>query len=290
MLQNDLDGALINETHLKQFNEHFLNIPGYRLYHTERSNGSKGGTAILIRSTIDHTLKKSPPLANLETTQIEINIAQRNLLLTAAYNSPSPNKCLKKEDIQSILNTTTPVIVAGDLNAKSPLWHSRLTNRNGRTLHDLYLQTSNFEISSPETPTIHPHNQKHKADVLDIVLHKNCNFSITTETLELFDSDHYPVLLELHMGTSIQRTRTYRATNWKLFKLLSKNIVTKLPDDPTNSEIEETVERFTAELQLNLKLSTTTSEKRSDLPPAIKNLITEKTEPETQKSKLYVTN
>jgi len=50
ILKDDIDVVLINETHLKTHNYYLMNIPGYDLIHNERSNGAKGGTAILIKT------------------------------------------------------------------------------------------------------------------------------------------------------------------------------------------------------------------------------------------------
>jgi hypothetical protein len=62
-------------------------------------------------------------------------------------------------------------ILAGDLNAKHPLWNRRVSNPSGDKLLEL-LDMNDFEISAPQCPT-HAGN----GDVLDIVVHKNIRVS-----------------------------------------------------------------------------------------------------------------
>lgn len=278
LVQNNIDGALLNETHLKHFNDYLLNVPGYQLYHTERATGAKGGTAILIKSHIQHMQVTTPNLKNLECTSIKIWRGNREIVLTAAYNSPTPAKKMQPGDLNALLNTQLATIIAGDLNAKSPLWNSRLTNRNGQILKTAYETRNDFCILGPDTPTIFPHNTNQLPDVLDIVLHKNCNFNITVQVMEIFDSDHCPVLLEVHVSDPREKRPNIFDYNvdWNLFRMITSDLTTSIPDDATPLELDETVERFTAELQYCLRTSTTRTRRKSDFPPELKQLIQEK--------------
>jgi hypothetical protein len=60
--------------------------------------------------------------------------------------------------------------LAGDLNAKHPLWNSRVSNPSGLKLIDLF-DMSDFEISAPQFPT--HYSPAGNGDVLDIVVHQN---------------------------------------------------------------------------------------------------------------------
>jgi len=81
VLKEEIDVVLLNETHLKNFNSFILNIPGYVLYHTERTFGAKGGTAVLIKQTIDHMeIKKMP--RNIEATTVKINHENKDIVST----------------------------------------------------------------------------------------------------------------------------------------------------------------------------------------------------------------
>jgi len=100
-------------------------------------------------------------------------------------------------DVDNLLDTDLPTILAGDWNAKHPLWNSQRTNAAGLTLLN-HMEENDYLIVAPDTPTHHPDQRHHQPDVLDIVILKNnhlqyelCNFS------DELSSDHSPVILTL---------------------------------------------------------------------------------------------
>jgi hypothetical protein len=70
--------------------------------------------------------------------------------------------------ITDLLNLRKKTILAGDLNAKHPVWNNKVSNPSGLKLLDLFVNR-NFEISEPQHPI--PFVRVGRGDVLDIVVH-----------------------------------------------------------------------------------------------------------------------
>ena len=83
-----IDVILLCETHLKNFTLQLVNIPGYTLITSNRSQSKGGGTAILIRSEIPYTQHTDLKFKEkeLETTSIEITAKNgKQLILGSLY-------------------------------------------------------------------------------------------------------------------------------------------------------------------------------------------------------------
>jgi len=125
--QLKIDILLLNETHLHH--QKIFSTPNFHTYtnnriSTKQSNG--GGTAILIHHNITHS-SKYINTTSIENTAILIQYNGQGIRLSAVYKSPGST--LLHTDLDSLLNTNTCVIVAKDLNAKHPVWHSNTTTQ-----------------------------------------------------------------------------------------------------------------------------------------------------------------
>lgn len=277
ILKEDIDILLINETHLKNYNAYILNIPGYMMYHTERNDGAKGGTAIIIKQTIDHMQLNEIQTKNLEHTIIKAKIGQQEITLVSAYNSPNRQKPLLNSDLDKILRTSKPTIVAGDFNAKSPVWHSRTSNSNGKTLRKHNENRNDYSILAPEIPTIHPHNSSHAPDVLDIVLHKNLIFQMTVNVLNELDSDHLPVLLELLSNNKYKEKRKHKTIiDWEKYKKITGEIKLSNPTLTSKRDIDDAVDHLTSEIILAKRMASKEVPTTKSMDKKIQKLLQEK--------------
>ena len=114
------------------------------------------------------------------------------MLLAAVYNSSSLH--LNVNDLESLLRIKSPAILAGDLNAKSPAWHSRVWNARGTALEDYALHRG-LAVVAPVDPT---HFCRTSSDVLDVAILSDVASGHGLWSLPELDSDHNPVLLSLH--------------------------------------------------------------------------------------------
>jgi hypothetical protein len=110
------------------------------------------------------------------------------MLLASVYKSPL--RAWRDADITELLNLGTKSILAGDLNAKHPVWNSKVSNLSGLKLLDLFVNCD-FEISAPQHQTHFVPNER--GDVLDIVVHKDVRLS-EVRVLDIMDSNHLPIM------------------------------------------------------------------------------------------------
>lgn len=276
-----IDVLLIQETHLKSHNSDKLNLNGYILYHTARTTGAMGGTAILVNSKIDHMHLQTPATIHLEITAIKINTKLTGeLLICSAYNSPSPTKRMKPQDLSAIFHWagTTPTLVAGDLNAKHPDWNARVSNPNGAILRNHQDTNSSYQILATEEPTHFPKNRSLLPDVLDIVLVKNLKNDVNLTVICALESDHNPVRIALG-ADSRDPTLPYQRKhlNGNKFKNFMTNNTPTLPTTSKEST-EDAILALTSAIQVARAISTemTQVEPDSDADLLIKHLVNEK--------------
>jgi hypothetical protein len=110
------------------------------------------------------------------------------MLLESIYTSQL--RAWKDAGITELLNIRTKSILVCDLNAKHPVWNSKVSNPSDLKLLDLFVYC-NFEISAPKYPTHFVPNGR--GDVLDIVVHKDIRLS-EVRVLDFMDSDHLPIM------------------------------------------------------------------------------------------------
>ena len=168
--ENNIDIALINETHLKPYYK--FKIRNYQIIRTDRP-GIKGGTAIIIKSHIPYENITIPKLQTIEATGIKILTKDHPLICIAAYKRPKIQ--IHPEDFIELNKLGPRILIAGDLNAKHPEWHSRTTNQAGTDLHDA-LPRIKLIPTAPTEPTHFPHNGG-RPDVLDMILYRDATIT-----------------------------------------------------------------------------------------------------------------
>jgi hypothetical protein len=186
-------------------------------------------------------------------------------LLAAVYRFPVSDWA--DTDIIELLSLKEKTILAGDFNAKHPVWNSRISNKTGTRL--LYLQdNSDFQISAPQYPT--HYTPSGIGDVLDIVLHKNTRIS-EINVLEILDSDHLPILFYMldHVSTKDILAPVETFTDWDRFQSLVSDLISPSTQIHTFKDAKETARKFTASMSSAYRLSThkvTLSELNEELP------------------------
>jgi exonuclease III len=120
-----IDVALLSETHLKP-HERFT-IKNYHFYRNYHHPGLKGGTAIAVKRGVPHRYVDLLPLLLIEATGVCMRIDNTEILLVAVYRSP--NNDWADTDISELLSLKDKSILAGDLNAKHPVWNSKISNK-----------------------------------------------------------------------------------------------------------------------------------------------------------------
>jgi hypothetical protein len=116
--------TLLSGTHLKP-HERF-SIRNYHVYRTDCYPDLKVGTPVAVRKGIPHTHVDPPPLVSKEATEVCIPIGNSEILLAAVYKHPE--QAWSDADVIELLNLRNKSLLAGDLNAKNPVWNSQVSN------------------------------------------------------------------------------------------------------------------------------------------------------------------
>jgi exonuclease III len=144
-----IDIPLISETHFTA--ESYFKIPNFRVYSTTHPDGTTyGGTAIIIKQTIDHHELQKYEENHLQATSIKVRTFPYDLSISAVYFHPRHN--IKKEQFGHFFSTLGQRFLAGgDYNSKNVLWGSRLTTTKGKEL----VQDNNYSYVGTSMGTIH---------------------------------------------------------------------------------------------------------------------------------------
>lgn len=260
---------LLSETFLKP--SHRLNFPNYKTYRKDRLAQPGGGTAIIIKNTIQHhELPETGPLT-LETNGIAVQTQKQIINIWSAYCTP--NIVLDPNDIGNLFSGRQATILAGDLNAKHKDWNSKVNNSRAQRLKQMADQ-KNIIITGPEDPT-HIHTPDNSTDVLDIALLKNIEIDYDITTVHDLSSDHLPVILNLGNGNTADEFMTQK-TNWNYFRNLT---TIKTPIINTVQDLEKavtTLEEHLIDKYQKATTKTTSTRKPTAPTPDIQQLITQK--------------
>ena len=119
----DPDVILINSHGL--LNDTPLKIPGYRVIQRNTDEEPFDGVAIAVRSRLRH---KTNDDYISETLSVEVDTTDGPLLIATSYLPPR-RPYLPHPDFLGIFRRQTPVLFAGDINARHPaLGHSRVNS------------------------------------------------------------------------------------------------------------------------------------------------------------------
>ncbi|KAL5233803.1 hypothetical protein ACI65C_001213 [Semiaphis heraclei] len=189
--------------------------------------------------------------SSIENTSIQIQIGDKELRLSAVYKKPDTP--LLTSDLDSLLNTSHYVVIAGDLNAKHESWNSRRQNTAGNTLAKFLDKRRDLTIAAPTSPTHYPDNSNHNADIMDVAILKTgkLRYSLENLTAEL-SSDHTPIILELQaQGTQTLPPKPFKYTDWIKFKLDTKNVIFDLKKMHTTEQVDQAITELTTKILLS---------------------------------------
>jgi hypothetical protein len=181
--------ALFSETYLKLHMRFY--IQNYDIYWTYREDGHKGGTVIAVKKGIPHTCIDLPALLSVEATGVCITIRNTEMLLAAVYKSPQ--RLWSDTDITELLGFRNKSILAGDLNAKHPVWISKVSYPSGLKLLESFHCSKLRHFTPTMLYTVHTYG---RSDVLDIVVNQNVRLSEVIVT-DILDSDHLPIMFSI---------------------------------------------------------------------------------------------
>ena len=224
--RHNVDVLLVGETHLAEADT--FKVRNYITYRNDRDATIRsGGTAVLIKRCIEHAqLCDLRTTGGLESTSVVVTTANMGpIQLSAVYKPPSAP--LDTAQLDTLLHSGLPVIIAGDLNAKHPLWHSRTTNKAGRAL-EAHAVRVGADVIGPNRPTRH-NVATGTGDVLDIAIIKDVTATVDLWPLHELDSDHLPVLIQLNDSSVPAAPPRRSAVDWEAYSAEVEATITVAP-------------------------------------------------------------
>lgn len=278
--KENIDICLISETHFTK--QSFIKIKNYSIYHTiHPSNNARGGSAIIIKSIIEHYEEDKTCLQEFQATTITCKVNNSNISFTSVYSPPRHNiKCNQYKEL--INKHKFKFIMGGDFNSKNVHWGSRLTTTKGRELYNALVETGSDCVSTGSA-TYWPSDPEKKPDLIDFFIIKK----ISKSNLEIksgydLNSDHSPIYLTFFCDIKKKNshsTLTNKHTDWKQYKSMIKDSIDNRSIINTTDDLEREVMYFTTLLQQSAWKSTPILKKpetQMSYPPSVRGLIAKK--------------
>lgn len=252
IIDHNPDILALSETKLNA--KHILNITDYSIIRNDRKINSGGGTALIIKNTIQFEIINIKNLTFIETTAIKIKHSEKNLFIISTYIPPR-SKDKISTDLNNIFKSlklehqNNYFVLIGDLNARHPRFGDSIVNYNGLVLSN-WIEANDLEYKLKTLCTTEPTFAKSNA-FLDLAL-IDYRLVCKQNVLEVhdFDSDHKAIGVTInftHEDNSVNfseknKTFLYKKTNWNKFKRnLDIDYDIEIPENTnlSNSEIDK---------------------------------------------------
>lgn len=226
---------VLSETHIRENQTQFYNLPGYEAEHCVRKSGHFGGVSIFVRkdfSSFNLIHKLDLDMHN----SLLINLEKFNIKIAAFYHCRSSSLDSFLTRLDYVLDTYDNCYVFGDFNIDL----SKLSSDNrARTYFDLvqsngYVFLNNFSIP---TRINHSRNTATCIDhiITDAIFHED-NLTFTVSVDDLF-GDHKALLLSIFKPNTNISQKTHYIEMKKILhdKIISQNLIAKVSQDNFNS-------------------------------------------------------
>lgn len=264
--QHKIDILIISETHLTSRNN--FKIYGYACYaNNHPDDKSCGGTAILIKNRLRHYPLPNIQTRHIQSTAICVTEFQQELTIISIYCPPK--YILKTTHFTTLFkNYKGRFLMAGDFNAKSPLWGSRLTSPKGKQLEQA-IRTENLHCISGGEPTYWPTDRRKIPDIIDFSIVRYINPSqIKATTMHELSSDHSPILITLNLNNKKPPESIAPKTNWQIYQNKFKKIFCPNIKLQTTEDIDNALAYFQDTIDECIELAAMRPNKQNhNLPP-----------------------
>ncbi|GFW59841.1 probable RNA-directed DNA polymerase from transposon X-element [Trichonephila clavipes] len=244
--EQNLDLFLVQETWLEPGID--PQITNYRLFKDDKIDiahtQTRGSTAIYCKSQIVHNRVPLPELQGMDATAVQIKIKNfPPLNIVSVYVKIRVRHKFPSEDFKTIFNSGSNCIIAGDYNAAHVHWYNAKSTRYGVSLYNLIRNLRGAKLVAPQTAT-HLQPRQRNGSIIDLAVFKHIPFNRSIRVLNDLSSDHYPVILEINLNTSIIKNPEQLSTNWNNFKFdLNKKPIPSV-DLTSNENIELAISKL----------------------------------------------
>ena len=233
--RHNIDIVALSETWHTNESLNFKDWNTKQLFKNRTRNGH-GGVALLARPGIKIVSRPDYDTEDIEISWAQVYCNNKIITIASVYIPPGNTEELKKlfQNVKHIIETTNyPVLVLGDLNARSywwESWHNSYITRNdiswkhGKIIEE-YIIELGLKLHNSGEPTRDFNGQLSSPD---LTLSCNINEQTTwnTDSGTILNTDHCPIIFNL---ISNSNKKTLCRTTWNLDKtdwLNWKNIAT----------------------------------------------------------------
>lgn len=232
--------ALLSETFLKAQNK--FQVPNYDIIRKDDNNHHGGGIAILVHKSIKYQQINIPLTSSLpEILGIKIFTTSKPITFLSVY-IPNNIKNILRSDLNSLLRIDDRVLIAGDFNARHHKWLCNSNNSRGKSLYNFVNENNHrVDLHYPMEHTYHPNDINKSSSTIDLALSKNLCIPDFPKSLQITDSDHNPVLLQINMidYSTVSNNKTfynYKSADWLGYKRyinenIEHNVLINNPDE-----------------------------------------------------------
>ncbi|GFT59730.1 nucleic-acid-binding protein from transposon X-element [Trichonephila clavipes] len=125
-------------------------------------------------------------------------------------------------------------------------WHNVKNTRYGISLRNLVSNLRGAKLVAPQTAT-HLQPRQRFGSIIDLAVFKHIPYNHSVRVLSDLSSDHYPVILEINLNTSLIKNPEQLSTNWSNFKF----VLSQKPLPSTDLTSNENIELAISELNQN---------------------------------------
>lgn len=268
LISNDIDIALISETHLVSYSN-LPKIQNYSIYVANHPSGkARGGSAILIKKIISHYDVGNYITSSIQASVISVRINNQQVQIASIY---CPPRCppVEEEFISLFRHLGLHWILGGDLNAKHPAWGSRICSPRGLVLHRAALRHK-CHFLSPGSPTFWPSDTSKLPDIIDFFLTKGLPLShFNAKCTPDLSSDHAPVTLTF-AGAPVPSKKpaalVNHSTDWDCYRELVDSNIELNYQLQNVDDLDQAAENFASLLTNSTQACTTYTEQS---PPEV---------------------
>ena len=288
----DIDILLIQETKLKPPMSD-PQLEGYVPLRRDRPilpgrGGSRGGGLLtFVKEDIPHRLVDAyldGGREDIECLAVEIQLSHgRRFTLVNTYRAPSREGGQDRPSFDNIRVPVTPFVIAGDLNAHSPLWDdSQPGDRWGDVLERWILDNPMAILNTGECTRVNRATGGESAPDVSLV-HTSLVSGAEWEVLPLLGSDHCPIKMTLEVApVVIERCESklrwdWRNAKWEEYGQAVDQALARAQSGMEQASMEERIkvlrEAMESAAKTHIGMVRVKSEGRNWMSPALKAAI-----------------
>lgn len=271
-LQQNPDIILLNSTGVKDTET--IKVFGYNTYKINSQNTLHDGSAILVKTNIQHRITDD---FDTDVLQVTISTITGPINIATTYLPPR-RPYLPFTDFHRLATQNAPTYIIGDLNARHTVLNYNDCNNVGKAIKKL-IDNKKLNYQGPHFHTFFSSNN---TSTPDIILTNNKTYhNMEIKPGPTTSSDHIPILIKITthaIKTTTAPIPNYNAANWEMFTRdtedAHKNINTNpyMTTQQLNTSLQQWTNTITDAMKTHIPLKRTITQQKALTNHTIKSL------------------